>query len=66
MISFNDLNLAPQVGVSQRIFIVWVPHSLSTTVKALPDTVYINPIIGSTSEDKYPLHEACLSVPGKL
>lgn len=58
---------APQVGVSKRLFIIWCSEAaFGGTVKELPHSVFFNPVIASTTEDRYELHEGCLSVPGKM
>lgn len=46
----------PQVGVPEKIFVVWVPEE--------DPLVFINPEIVETSIETCPYEEGCLSVPG--
>jgi len=57
MIRGNGIGLAaPQVGVSQRLFVCKIPDR-----EAL---VFINPEIIATSQEIVPYEEGCLSIPG--
>ena len=59
---------APQVHVSKRVVIFYVPGERQAgggePAEDVPLTVLINPEIEPLSEDKLPGIEACLSVPG--
>lgn len=46
----------PQVGVNQRLFVVWLPDGTKKT--------FINPEILETSVETCPYEEGCLSLPG--
>jgi peptide deformylase len=52
---------APQVGVSQRIVVFFVPPGRGADV---PVTAMINPVIEPTGPEQVEEWEACLSVPG--
>ncbi len=59
MIEHNGLGLsAPQVGLTQRIFVMRDPN-------APTGTVFCNPIITNHSDEMYTDIEGCLSVPGR-
>ncbi len=53
---------APQIGVSQRIFIV-SGKIFSDENEQKPDQEFINPVIKKTSRKKSRIEEGCLSVP---
>ncbi len=55
---------APQVFVSQRIFLFHVPASRSDTGAALPLRAVINPVLTPLSDEKMLGWEGCLSIPG--
>lgn len=62
---------APQIGVSQRIFIVQVPpeakQKRQQVFDTVPPTIFINPSYTPVlSAGKYRDWEACYSVPGKM
>lgn len=53
---------APQVGVSKRIIIVWLPKNRDD--ESYPIVAMINPIILEKSEETDIDEEGCLSLPG--
>ncbi|MBB5374174.1 peptide deformylase [Acidocella aromatica] len=55
---------APQVFVSQRVFLFHVPASRSDTGVALPRRAVINPVVEPLSGEKVLGWEGCLSLPG--
>lgn len=54
---------APQVSVSQRIVIFFVPGERNGGTE-VPLTVMINPVLSPTTDKTDEAYEACLSVPG--
>lgn len=54
---------APQVGVSTRVVLFYVPPQRNGGVE-VPLTLMINPVIEPTGPDQAEDWEACLSVPG--
>jgi peptide deformylase len=54
---------APQVSVSKRVVIFWVPADRNGGVD-IPLTVMVNPVLTPLGEAKEEGWEACLSVPG--
>jgi peptide deformylase len=54
---------APQVGVSQRLVMFYVPGARNGGIE-VPLTVMVNPIIEPLGPDQGEDWEACLSVPG--
>ncbi|MEQ9447539.1 MAG: peptide deformylase [Rhodospirillaceae bacterium] len=54
---------APQVSVSKRIVVFFVPAPRNKGVE-VPLTVMINPVLTPTTRDQKEGWEACLSVPG--
>jgi peptide deformylase len=55
---------APQVFVSQRVFLFHVPASRSDAGVALPLRAIINPVVEPLSGEKVLGWEGCLSIPG--
>jgi len=55
---------APQIGISERIFIV-SPKAYQAEEKNIGELVFINPAITKSSSKKSKLEEGCLSVRGK-
>lgn len=53
---------APQVGVSKRIIIVWLP--VNRDDESYPIVAMINPVILSKSTETESDEEGCLSLPG--
>lgn len=55
---------APQVDVSQRVFITCVPTEDDRGEVIYPEpTVYVNPVLTSPSQEVWEVEEGCLSVP---
>lgn len=57
---------APQVHVSKRVFVYYVPASRQEEGEAAPegDQVLINPVITGLGEERLLKLEGCLSIPG--
>ena len=55
---------APQVHVSQRLFVFRVPPGRSADGEVLGNTVVINPVLTRLSDEKALRWEGCLSIPG--
>lgn len=56
---------SPQVGISQRVFIVWSrPNKRYKRIPCMDPLVVINPKIISFSKNKTKMYEGCLSIPG--
>ena len=55
---------APQVGVSLRLVMFFVPPSRSDGGEAVPFTVLINPEIEPLGDEMASAYEGCLSLPG--
>jgi len=58
---------APQVHVSKRVVVYRIaPHQIppGAHFKPLPWTVLINPVIEPLTDEKKPIWERCLSIPG--
>ena len=62
----NSIGLsAPQIFVSQRIFIAWpMPDEEAGEVYREPPLVMINPVLSDPSDDGWNMPEACMSIPG--
>lgn len=64
MVAAKGVGLAaPQVSVSKRIVIFFVPGERNQGVE-IPLTVMVNPVLVPVGDDKEEGWEACLSVPG--
>lgn len=55
---------APQVGVSQRLIVFYVPESRADTAKPVPLQILINPTFVPLAPDTVSGLEGCLSLPG--
>lgn len=58
---------APQVHVSKRVVVYRVaPHQIpaGSTMKPIPWRVLVNPVLTSLTDEKKPIWERCLSLPG--
>ena len=58
---------APQVHVSKRVVVYRVaPHQIppGSTMQPIPWRVLVNPVLTPLTEEKKPIWERCLSVPG--
>ncbi|HLX29526.1 MAG TPA: peptide deformylase [Casimicrobiaceae bacterium] len=58
---------APQVHVAKRVVVYRIaPHQIpqGAKLKPLPWTVLVNPVIEPLTDEKKPIWERCLSVPG--
>jgi len=64
MMSVRGIGLAaPQISVSKRVVIFFVPAERNQGVE-IPLTVMVNPVLSPTTQHKEEGWEACLSVPG--
>jgi peptide deformylase len=64
MMSARGLGLAaPQISVSKRVVIYFVPADRNNGVE-IPLTVMVNPVLSPTTQSRQEGWEACLSVPG--
>ncbi|MFZ4762031.1 MAG: peptide deformylase [Alphaproteobacteria bacterium] len=64
MMAANGVGLAaPQVGVSARLFVYWVPKERGNISQDVAPTIIINPEIVPLSQEQEHDWEGCLSIP---